>query len=429
MKLRHGIIAVLLVLAHAPAWADVSVLHLQDPIHPITASFLERVLEEADERGDTLLVVEIDTPGGLSDSMKDMIQAILQARTPVCVYVAPGGARAASAGFMILLSADVAAMAPGTNTGSAHPIFGSGDTEEEGKRNFLMQKVENDAAAFARTLAENRGRNVELAEQAVRESLNFTEKEALKDNLIDLIAKDLPDLLGQLEGRTVRRFDATEIVLQVAGQPLIHHEMTARERLLSTIANPGLAFMLMGLGALGLYLEFTHPGLILPGVVGVICLLLFAFSTQILPINWAGLLLMAAALGMFALEVKVTSYGALTAGGILCLMLGGVMLYDTPDIPELRIPLGLLISVSVAVGGITVVLLGLAVRAQGSPVATGHEGLVGTLGTAVSDLTPAGKVFVHGEYWNAVADDPLASGDEVRVVAVEGLCLRVRRVS
>ncbi len=202
-----------------------------------------------------------------------------------------------------------------------------------------------------------------------------------------------------------------------------------RERFLSTLANPGLSFILLALGALGLYVEFTHPGMVVPGIVGVICLLLFAFSTQILPINWAGLLLMAAALGMFALEVKVTSYGALTAGGILCLMLGGVMLYDTPDIPELRIPLGLLISVSVAVGGITVVLLGLAVRAQGSPVATGHEGLVGTLGTAVSDLTPAGKVFVHGEYWNAVADDPLASGDEVRVVAVEGLCLRVRRVS
>jgi len=429
MKALWVVLLLLLVLAHAPAWAAVSVLHLQEPIHPITASFLERSLQEADDRGDSLLVVEIDTPGGLSDSMKDMIQTILQARTPVCVYVVPGGARAASAGFMILLSADVAAMAPGTNTGSAHPIFSGGDMEEEGKRNILMEKVENDAAAFARTLAENRGRNVELAEQAVRESMNFTEREALEENLIDVIAADLPDLLGQLEGRSVRRFDGTETVLHLAGQPLIHHEMTSRERFLSTIANPGLSFILLALGALGLYVEFTHPGLVVPGIVGVICLLLFAFSTQILPINWAGLLLMATALGLFALEVKVTSYGALTAGGILCLILGGIMLYDTPEIPEMRIPLGLLISVSVAVGGITVLLLGLAVRAQGNPVTTGHEGLVGSLGTAVTDLQPEGKVFVHGEYWDAVAEDPLASGAEVRVVAVEGLNLRVRRCS
>jgi membrane-bound serine protease (ClpP class) len=270
---------------------------------------------------------------------------------------------------------------------------------------------------------------VELAEKVVRESMNFTEKEALEEKLIDLVATDLEDLLERLEGRTVRRFDDTELVLRVAGEPLIHLEMTTRERLLSAIANPSLSFILLGLGLIGLYVEFSHPGLILPGVAGVICLLLFGFSTQILPINWVGLLLILAALALFALEVKVTSYGALTAGGVLCLILGGIMLYDTPEIPEMRVPLGLLVAVSIAVGGITALLLGLAVRAHRHKVETGEEGLVGLVGTAVTDLDPTGKVFVRGEYWEARAEENLPSGVEIRVVKVDGLYLQVRRSS
>lgn len=430
MIIRRVAVAVLWVLligCVSPAVATISVAHLDQPIHPVSASFLKRVLDDADERRDPLLVVQLDTPGGLSDSMKGMIQDIIAAKVPVCVYVAPSGARAASAGFLILISADVAAMAPGTNTGSAHPIFTGEEVQEEGKRNILLEKVENDAAAFARTLAENRDRNVALAEKVVRESLNLTEKEALEENLIDLTARNVADLVGALEARTVRRFDGTETMLQVADEPLEHIEMTTRERLLSTIANPSLSFLLLSLGVLGLYVEFTHPGLILPGVIGAICLLLFGFSVQILPINWVGLLLILTSLALFALEVKVTSYGALTVGGILCLMLGGLMLYDTPDIPEMRIPLRLLISLSLAVGGITTMLLWLAVRAQTRPVETGGEGLVGEVGTAVTDLQPEGRVFVHGEYWNAVADGPLASGERVRVVRVDRMSLRVER--
>jgi len=423
-------LGILLIGGLLPSHAAVRVAHLEEPIHPVSAAFLTRVLEKADQSGDALVVIQMDTPGGLSDSMKEIIQNVIRARTPVCVFVSPSGARAASAGFLILISADVAAMSPGTNTGSAHPIFAGAEVLEEGKRNIMMEKVENDAAAFARTLAENRSRNVELAERVVRESLNFTEREALEAGLIDVTARDLPDLLDQLEGMTLLRFDGSEHDLRIEGEPVIHEVMTGRERLLSAIANPSLAFILLGLGMLGLYVEFTHPGLILPGVVGAIALLLFGFSVQILPINWIGLLLVVCGLALFILEVKVTSYGALTAGGIVCLFLGGLMLYDTPDIPEMRIPIGLLVAVSVATGLISGGLVWLVVRAHGGRIATGSEGLVGKVGTAVTDLGPGGRVFVHGEYWDALADSPLASGEPVRVVRVEeGMRLRVERAS
>ena len=410
-----------------PAGAAIRVAHLREPIHVVSASFLERVLQEADSLGDELVIVELDTPGGLADSMKAIIQNVIHSPVPVCVFVAPSGARAASAGFLIMLSADIAAMSPGTNTGSAHPIFSADDVEEEGKRSILMEKVENDAAAFSRTLAENRHRNVALAEKAVLESLNFTEKEALDGGLIDLIARDVEDLVAQLDGRSIVRFDGTEAILKLAGRPVIRVEMTARERLLSTIANPSLAFILLGIGMLGLYVEFSHPGLILPGVVGAIALLLFGFSMQVLPINWIGLLLLVCGLALFGLEIKVTSYGALTVGGIACLFLGGLMLYDTPDIPELRIPVGILLAVSIAVGSVTAGLVWLIVRVHGARVETGGEGLVGKIGTAVTDLGPGGRVFVHGEYWNARSDAPLPSGERIRVVEVDGMVLQVER--
>lgn len=428
VSIRHAVGAgVLLASLPLPAGAAVRVARLQVPIHDVAAAYVERVLAEAREAGDEAVILELDTPGGISTSMKRLIQGIIGSEVPVCVYVAPSGAQAASAGFLILLSADVAAMAPGTNTGSAHPIFTGEEVIEEGKRHLLLEKVENDAAAYARTLAENRDRNVEVAERVVRESLNFTEKEAIDEGLIDLIARDRSDLLAQMEGLSIRRFDGTEEVLHLAGAALQHVSMTRREQLLAALANPALSFLLLSIGMLGLYVEFSHPGLVAPGVVGAIALLLFGFSSQVLPINWVGVLFLVAAAGLFILEVKVTSYGALTAGGILCLFLGGLMLYDTPDIPELRVPIGLLAGVSTVVGGIAAALLGLVVRAHRRRVETGEEGLVGKIGTAITDLRPGGRVFVHGETWDAVAAAPLDSGDPVRVVGVEGMTLRVEK--
>ena len=428
MKIPSLLSVALAVACGAPSLAAVRVARVDSPIHSVSAAYVERVLSEADAAGDALVVIELDTPGGLGTNMKEMIQKIIASQTPVCVYVSPSGAGAASAGFLILLSADIAAMSPGTNTGSAHPIFTGNEVLEEGKRHILMEKVENDAAAFARSLAENRGRNVELAEKAVRESLNFTEQEALREGLIDLIAVSLDELLQELDGRTVLRFDGSESVLEVAGLGMVRTEMTARERILLALANPSLAFMLLALGAAGIYFEATHPGLIVPGVVGAISLLLFGFSAQILPINWMGLLFLVAGLALFALEVKVTSFGVLTVGGIICLFLGGLMLYDTPDIPEMRIPYSLLAAVSLALGGMVTGLLTLALRAHRSRVATGEEGLVGKIGTAVTDLGPSGRVLVHGEYWDAVADAPLGEGEQVRVVQVNGMSLQVERV-
>jgi membrane-bound serine protease (ClpP class) len=290
-----------------------------------------------------------------------------------------------------------------------------------------MEKVENDAAAFARTLAENRGRNVALSERVVRESTNLTEREALDQRLVDLIASDLDDLLRQIDGREVRRFDGRTAMLRTQGVAVVRMEMTARERLLATIANPGLAFVLLSLGMVGFWVEFSHPGLILPGVVGAVALLLFGFSTQILPINWVKLLLVVLAVVLFLLEIKITSYGALTAGGIACLILGGLMLYETPDIPELRVPLGLLVAVSFAVGGITVGLLTLVLRAHRRAVTTGAEGLIGEIAVVIEDCAPDGRVFVHGEGWNAVADPPLRRGEGARVVRLDGLRLRIER--
>ncbi|MGD8374541.1 MAG: nodulation protein NfeD [Acidobacteriota bacterium] len=421
------VLGVLLAVLSTPAAAAVRFAPLRQPIHGVSAEYLHRVLAAADAAGDPLVVIELDTPGGLSDSMKEIIQDVIHARTPVCVFVAPSGARAASAGFLILLSADVAAMAPGTNTGSAHPVFTGEEVIEEGKRHLMMEKVENDAAAFARTLAENRGRNVDLAERAVRESLNFTETEALDQGLVDLVVDDRDDLLAALDGMEIRRFDGATQVLDLAGTGTTVTEMNWRERFLGTLANPALSFLLLALGGLGLYAEFQHPGMVVPGVVGAIALLLFGFSAQVLPINWVGVLFLAIAGLMFVLEVKVTSYGALTVGGIVCLFLGGLMLYDTPDIPELRVPTGLLAAISVAVGGVVAVLVGLVVRAHRGRVETGEEGLVGEIGTAITDLGPAGRVFVHGEYWDAVSSDPLGVGESVRVVGVEGLRLRVEK--
>jgi len=396
-------------------------VQLASIVHPVAAEFLAEELEVADAAHAAALVIELDTPGGLLDSTRAMSEAMLAAETPVIVWVAPEGARAASAGFFLLLSADFAAMAPSTNTGAAHPVGGAGETIE----GVLGEKVEQDAAATIRALATRRGRNVERAEAAVKESLSFTADEALANGLIDLVAPDLATLLAGLDGKPFEKPAGTARTLEVAGAVVVDRPMHAFRRLLSILIHPNIAYLLMTIGFLGLYFELSHPGAILPGVVGGICLLLGLYALSVLPVDFAGVGLILLAIAMFIAEVKVTSYGLLTVGGIVALVLGSLMLFDSPE-PALRVSLGLVISVSVAFAAIAVLLASLALRAQGRRPTTGAEGLVGAHARTVSSLSPRGKVFVQGEWWNAVAESEVPAGVEVEVVAVDGMTLHVR---
>jgi membrane-bound serine protease (ClpP class) len=343
----------------------------------------------------------------------------------VAFLVAPSGASATSAGFYITISSDIAAMAPGTRIGAAHPVTPFGDNEKE---NIMMQKAENDLAAQARSIAQNRNRNVEVAEKMVRESISLTESEALEENLIDLLSKSVPDLLSQLDGRSIRRFDGTEIVLDLQGAVVETFEMTTRQKILAVVSDPTVSFVLFIIGVLGLYMEFTNPGLIVPGIVGGIALLLFAISTQILPLNLFGLLLIGLGIALLILEIKVTSYGMLTVGGIVAITLGFLTLFEGP-IPELRLPLVAILPVSITVGLIMAFLTQRAIRAQLWKVATGTRGLVGEVGTALTEVGAGGKVFVHGEYWDATAREAIPSGERVRVCAVKDMVIEVERAA
>src|SRR5262245_55321420 len=309
----------LALLACLQSPREIHVAELRGIVHPLSAGCLIDALERADAAHAELLVIELDTPGGLVDSTKEVVQKMLAARTPIAVYVAPSGARAASAGFLLLLAADVAAMAPGTNTGAAHPVDASGANSKD---DIGLEKAESDLAAFARTIAANRKRNVELAEKAVRESVSFTETEALEQGLVDLVARDRADLFTKLDGRTVRRFDGSEVVLDANGPIAEPLERSTIQRILGPLLRPELVLLLLGIGMMGLYVELTHPGLIFPGVVGVLCLLLFALAFQYLPMSTVGLLVVALGLVLFVLELKVVSHGLLTVGGIACLVVG-----------------------------------------------------------------------------------------------------------
>ncbi len=411
------------VRALSRASGEVHVVELHGMIHPLSAEYLIDAIDRADDEGAALLVIELDTPGGLVDSTKEVVQRMFRAKTPIAVYVAPSGARAASAGFLLLIGADVAAMSPGTNTGAAHPVDVSGNL---GKEDIGIQKAESDLAAFARTIAVNRHRNVEEAERAVTESASFTEGEALDKGLIDLVAKDRSDLLAKLDGRKIRRFDGTESVLSTGGPVKTPLEKSLIQSILGPLLRPELVLLLLGVGVMGLYVELTHPGLILPGVVGVLCLLLFALAFQVLPINMIGLLLVALGLVLFLLEVKIVSHGLLTAGGIACLVFGLLMVFPR-DVPALRVPLAFVLPLALTMGAVMALIMVLVVRARAAPVATGEEGMIGELGRAETEISPEGKVHVHGEIWEARSAAPVARGEEVRVVGVEGMTLRVQR--
>jgi membrane-bound serine protease (ClpP class) len=418
---RQWAAAALAALAASPAGADIPVVELVGVVHAVSAVHVVDAIDAADAAGAPLLVLRLDTPGGFVSSMRQIIDRMLNCKTPVAVFVGPSGARAASAGFLITVVADVGVMAPGTNIGAAHPVAGGGPMDE-----VMAKKVTSDLAAYIRGKAERRGRNVELAEKAVTESKSFTEKEALEAKLIDLVAKDVPELLELLEGREVKRFDGTTTKLQLKGQRTFTVAMNWRKQVLSLIASPEILFLLL-LGALaGLGAEISHPGLIFPGVVGVVCLVLFLFASQIIPINWAGVLLIVLAIGMFILEVKVSSFGLLTVGGIVAMILGAMMLVDSP-IPELRVSPRLLVPAAIGMAAWTVTLVRLVVRSQQLRSVTGATALVGMAAIADGDLAPEGWVKLQGERWRAIAEGGARAGERLRVDAVDGLRLRVHK--
>jgi membrane-bound serine protease (ClpP class) len=396
-------------------------------IHPVSADYIRGAIAQADMSHASLLVLTLRTPGGLVDSTRDINRAIIASRTPVAVFVGPSGSRAASAGFLITMAADVAAMAPGTHIGAAHPVSGEGEKMDE----VMAKKVTSDVAGYARTLAAQRGRSVPLVEQAVTESRTFTEQEALaaQPPLIDVVASDVPELLFKLDGRTIKRFDGRSETLHTAGAATREVRMTWSQRLLSALAHPQIAYLLLMLGTLGLTVELWSPGAVLPGVAGGICLLLAFFAFQVLPVSAAGVLLILFGISLLVLELKVTSYGLLGIGGTLSLFLGSLMLIDSP-LPELQPGLGLVLPVSLAVAGILLFLVRLAVKAQRQPAVTGAAGMLDEQGEALSSFDPGGvgRIRTRGEIWTATSDVPIHAGDAVRVRAVKGLLLTVEPV-
>ena len=395
-------------------------------IHPVSAEYMIDAMDRADADGAAAVVFTLSTPGGLVDSTRSIVSRMIASKTPVVVYVAPAGVHAASAGFIITIAADVAAMAPGTNIGAAHPVSGTGEQMDE----TMAKKSAEDLAAYARNLASKRNRNVELCDQAVKESRAFTEAEALSASppLIDLVAVDLDDLLKQLDGRTVTRFDGSTVVLRTAGAETLALEMSLRQRILSALAHPNIAYLLLSLGMLGLTIELWNPGAVLPGVAGGICLLLAFFTFQVLPVNYAGLLLILFGVALFVLELKVTSYGVLSAGGVISLLFGSMILMDS-SAPELQVSLNVIIPVVVGVSAVLIFLVRLAVASQRRRSVTGPSGMIDGEGVALTAFSSgtAGRVATHGEIWRAVADEPVAEGDTVRITAVDGLTLTVRR--
>lgn len=408
----------------AAAGAGIYRVRVASILHPIARDLLVETLDLADRDGAAAVVVELDTPGGLLTSTREMTTAILGARTPVVVWVAPEGAQAASAGFFLLLSADFAVMAPATNTGAAHPVGGQGETIE----GVLGKKVEEDAAANIRALAVRHGRNAERAEQAVLESRSFTAEEALEQKLIDLVAADLPALVAGLDGRTFEKPPGATRRLDLAGAPVREFTMNPVQRFLSALLHPNVAYILFVLGLFGLYAEFTHPGAVLPGVVGAIALVLALYAFSALPVRFAGIALILLGVGMLLAEIKVTSYGLLTVGGIGSLVLGSLILFRSPE-PALRVSLGVIATFAGFFLVVTVFLAWLAVRGARAPVRAGVDGLVGARAIVVARLAPEGKVFLQGEWWNAVSEVPVEVDAEVEVVAVDGMKLAVRPVT
>ena len=390
----------------------------------VTASMVGTItdaIRQADRENAEALVIELDTPGGLVTSMRDIIKEMLAAKRPVIVYVSPNGAHAGSAGAFITLAAHVAAMAPVTNIGASTPVSAMGEMTKA-----MEKKVVNDAAAFMRTIAERQGRNVKVAEEWVREGTARTASEALQNKVIDLIAPSLEELLAAVDGRTVTT-EAGKVTLRTKGVRIRRLEVSFRDQVLKIISDPTVAFLLLLLGAAGLYFEFSTPGAVLPGVVGAICLILAFYALQFLPVNWVGLLLILLAIILFVAEIKIASHGVLTIGGVIAMILGGIMLIDSPG-PYLRVSLVAVVFTAILMAAFFALVVGAGVRAMQRKPATGREGLVGEVGVARTRLAPEGQIFVHGELWQARCEEDAGPGEEVRVTGVDGLRLRVEKV-
>jgi membrane-bound serine protease (ClpP class) len=403
-----------------PSQPVVLQIKLNGIIQPVSAEYVERGIAYANRIRANAILLELSTPGGLGTSMRGIIQAIVNSGVPVITYVYPSGSRAASAGFFILVSGDVAVMAPGTNTGAAHPVLMSG--ADVGKTEAA--KVENDAAAYIRTLAQQRGRNAALAEAGVRQSKSYTDEEALHGHLIDAIASTPGDIFKQYDGRSIKRFNGTAATVHWAHARIEIYSMNSREHFLSQLADPNIAFVLGVIGAALLYVEFTHPGMVLPGIAGAIAVVLALLGFQLLPINYVGAILILLALVLFALEAHITSHGLFAAGGFAAMLFGSLILIKTPW-PGAHIHLGVSLSVTLPLALIIVILLRAAILASRRKAVTGAEGLVNSVGVARTDLQPLGKILVHGEIWDARANGKILAGNPVRVSGVEGLTLVV----
>lgn len=405
----------------SPQSKHAEVITIDGVINPVVVEFISKAIRRAETEGAECLVIQMDTPGGLDLSMRSIIKEMMSADIPIIVYVSPGGARAASAGAIITLAADIAAMTPGTNIGAAHPVsLGGGKMGED-----MAKKIENDAAAYVESIATKRNRNKEWAIKAVRESVSITEIEALKINVIDLIATDLDDLLSQIDGREIKTAAGVK-KLATKNIMVSHSEMGMREKILDTLSNPNIAYILMMLGFLGLYFELSNPGAIFPGVIGGISLILAFFAFQTLPINYAGVLLILLALILFILEFKVTSFGMLSVGGIISLTLGSLMLFDS-SVPFLRVSFDIIIPVVTVTSAFFILAVFLAIKAHRRKPTTGREGLLGTTGIVKSKIDPQGKVFIHGEYWDAVSDEMIPEETRVEVIEVKHIGIKVKK--
>src|SRR5580698_743318 len=411
-----GLLAAVSAFGQGPP--RVVAVSIEGDIHPITVEIIGHAIERAQSENAAMLLVRINTPGGLLDATRVLIQKLDSSPIPVVTYVEPSGARGASAGFFVLEAGDVAAMAPGTNTGASSPVLMAGQMDQ-----VMRNKVENDAAAMLRSMMSRRGRNSEVGEQTIRQAKSFTEKEALDQKLIELIANSEQQLLEQLDGREITRWDGRKLTLHLAGASVTEAPRTLREKVIVAIADPNIGFILLVLGVLGIYVEFTSPGLIFPGIAGAILALLGLSSLSILPINWAGVGLLVLSLALFVLEAKFASHGMLGIGGTVSMVLGALLLVNGP--PDMRIHLSTALAVALPFAAITMFLVSMVIKARQNKVLTGAEGMIGQLGVAQTALQPEGQVLVRGEYWDAIARSNVPAGAEVRVKAVSGLKLEV----
>jgi len=408
--------------AYSQEKAPVYVIEVDGIINPVSAKFIIESIDQATEKGAQCLIVELDTPGGLMESMRIIVKKILTANIPIIVYVGPQGARAASAGVFITMSAHIAVMAPSTHIGAAHPV-----SLGEGKESKTMsEKIVNDTVSYIKTIAKTRGRNVDWGEKAVRKSVSITEEEAVKLNVVDFISPNIQDLLRKIDGK-VLKFDGVTRTLLTKGVQPRSLQMSWRYRFLDIISNPSIAYILLMLGIYGIFFELSNPGAILPGVVGGIFLILAFYALQMLPINFAGLGLILFAIILFIAEIKVVSHGLLAVGGVISLLLGSLMLIETPT-EYMRISLSVIIPAVLVSAAFFIFAVTMAIRARLSKPTTGMEGLIGETGTAATSITPEGKVSIHGEFWNVISDQNIERGEKVQVVGVDNLKLKVKKI-